>query len=139
MMREKTQEKTLHQNTEYNTFMKLIEGDNPVLHKVTPKRYREFINNIKHKGISVENNLRVYHLRKKIGSVYVELERVPLDEVDHFTQYDMNMGLEPEYVRTYGDDVIACYGWIEDLDGKKYYYLNRDLYPTWFNDNVIHI
>jgi hypothetical protein len=90
-----------------------------------------------------EAKLLVVEHRKIVGAAFIELE---IDTHDLFgNMFEQKMGTQPAYMHKHsmeGEEDIFSYGWLEDLnhpERPKQFFINEELYPSWFNKNVIHI
>jgi hypothetical protein len=101
------------------------------LHEVSKETYSSFIkDHIKKHVVPCENALNVFSMRKRVGALYIELKEISTHNVE------FNTGLYESYEPKYPNEQVG-YGWLEDNSIKKYY-LNRKIYPSWFEDNVAH-
>lgn len=117
-------------NKELQTFMLLLEND--AMREIPEAKYAQFIQgHIKKNNIPCKAVLNVTHMRKRIGALYTELVENQDEGVDP------ELGLRDPYLKKYPSH-YACYGWLEtDIDVRSFF-LNPKIYPSWFNDNIVH-
>jgi hypothetical protein len=63
------------------------------------------------------------------GAIYAEMERITVNHAD--------FGLVEDYDFKYPQH-IPCYGWYEDYNEDKVFLMSPEIYPSYFNENVVH-
>jgi hypothetical protein len=140
-------------NAELAVFLALI--DNGTLCQVPEDLYREIIEGyIQRYAVPCDNTVNVWHMRKRVGATYNEL--TTLMGIDAFLSD--GLGLNNPYNFKY-PQYAACYGWLDfravrvkDVFSEEYagfdtiidtsqdllYFVNPEVYKTYFHENVLH-